>query len=238
MSIIKSKLLLTVFLGLFISQVQADELAMDHGAAIYHAFWLEMQHGGGSEADKSHVEWDGWVGSDDHKLWLKGDLEAEQGELEESEIWAMYSRNVSDFWDLQLGLRHDSQPVSTRYAVIGFNGLAPYLFETQAHLFVSDYGDVSARLRQKNHLLFTQRLGLEPYYQLDFTAQNVERQSLGRGLSDGELGIKLFYEITRKLVPYIDLNYERKFGRTASIAKNAGERVEDWTTSIGIKFLF
>ena len=238
MIITKTNLILALLLTLFISHAHADDLHDDHGAAIYHALWFEAQHGGGSEGDKSHIEWDGWVGGDTHKLWLKGELEGHKGKLEESEFWAMYSRNVADFWDLQLGLRHDSQPESTSYAVFGFNGLAPYLFETQAHLFVSDYGDVSARLKQKNHLLFTQRFGFEPYYQLDFTAQNVERQSLGRGLSEGKVGIKFFYEITRKLVPYIDLKYERKFGRTASIASNAGERDEDWVASLGIKILF
>lgn len=238
MIITKTNLIFAAVFGLFIGQVHADDMHDDHGGATYHAFWLEAQHGGGSEGDKSHVEWDGWVGGDIHKLWLKGKLEGHKGRLEESEVWAMYSRNVADFWDLQLGLRHDSQPESTSYAVLGFNGLAPYLFETQAHLFVSDYGDVSARLKQKNHLLFTQRFGFEPYYELNFTAQNVDRQSIGRGLSDGEIGVKVFYEITRKFVPYIDLKYERKFGRTASIARNAGEREEGWVASLGIKFLF
>ncbi len=237
MTIIKINLFIAVF-GLFITNAFAEDIHDEHGGATYHAFWLEAQHGGGSEGDKSHVEWDGWIGGDTHKLWLKGELEGHKGRLEESEVWALYSRNVADFWDLQLGLRHDSQPESTSYAVVGFDGLAPYLFETQAHLFVSDDGDVSARLKQKNHLLFTQRFGFEPYYELNFNAQNVARQSLGRGLSDGEIGVKVFYEITRKLVPYIDLRYERKFGRTASIARNAGEREEDWVASLGIKFLF
>lgn len=226
------------FLTLLVLPVQADVIHAEHGAALYHAFWFEAQHGGGSEGDKSHAEWDGWIGGDNNKLWLKGELEAHKGRLEESEFWVMYSRNIATFWDIQLGLRHDSQPQSTRYTVVGFNGLAPFLFETQAHLFVSDYGDVSARLRQKNHLLFTQRFGVEPYYQFDFTAQNVERQALGRGLSGGELGIKLFYEINRKIVPYVDLKYERKFGRTASIASKNDERDEDWIASIGIKLLF
>ena len=232
MATINIKLFIALCFGLLAANLQASDLHDDHGGAIYHAFWLEAQHGGGSEGDKSHVEWDGWIGGDTHKLWLKGELEAHKSQLEESEVWALYSRNVADFWDLQLGLRHDSQPQSTSYATIGFNGLAPYLFETQAHLFVSDYGDVSFRLKQKNHLLFTQRFGFEPYY------QNVARQSLGRGLSEGELGVKVFYEINRKLVPYVDFKYERKFGRTASIARNDGERQEDWLVSLGIKLLF
>ncbi len=232
------KIMFIAVFGLFFTHAHAEDIHDEHGGATYHAFWLEAQHGGGSEGDKSHVEWDGWVGGDVHKLWLKGELESHKGQLEESEVWAMYSRNIADFWDLQLGLRHDSQPELTSYAVLGFNGLAPYLFETQAHLFFSDYGDVSFRLKQKNHLLFTQRFGFEPYYELNFNAQNVDRQSLGRGLSDGEIGVKVFYEITRKLVPYIDLRYEQKFGRTASIAQNAGEREEDWVLSLGVKLLF
>ena len=242
MIITKSNLILSIVLSLFISSSHADEHYDGHGheheSQLFHALWFEAQHGGGSEGDKTHIEWDGWIGGDYHKLWLKGELEGHKGKLEQSEVWALYSRNVHDFWDAQLGLRVDTQPESTRYLTLGFNGLAPYLFETQAHLFISDYGDVSARLKQKNHLLFTQRFGFEPYYQLDFTAQNVERQELGRGLSEGEIGVKLFYEITRKVVPYLDLKYERKFGRTASIARNADENEEDWIASVGIKLLF
>ncbi|AFJ03223.1 Copper resistance protein B [Methylophaga frappieri] len=226
-------ILATVF-SLFGLAVNADALHDDHGGALYHALWLELQRGN----DQSHVEWQGWSGGDTHKLWLQGETESHDGKLESSEIWFMYSRHVAAFWDFQIGLRHDTQPTSTSYATLGFNGLAPYLFVTQSHVFVSEQGDVSARLEQKNHLLFTQRFGIEPYYQLDFSAQDVPENDLGSGLNQGELGIKLFYEIHRKLVPYLDLNYTRKFGQTADYAKQHDAETADWTVSLGISLLF
>ena len=106
-----------------------------HPSPVFHAFWLEAQHGGGSENSVTDVELDGWIGGDRHKLWLKTDIKQHKGTLQESEFWAMYSRNVSEFWDFQTGIRLDTQPDSTGYFTLGVSGLAPYFLKTQAHLF-------------------------------------------------------------------------------------------------------
>ena len=120
----------------------------------------------------------------------------------------------------------------------GFEGLAPYFFETEAHLFVSDEGDVSARLRQENDFLITQRLILQPYLEANFYAQDVADKEIGAGLSNGEIGLQTRYEITRKFAPYLDLRYERKFGETSSIAKSNGEDNNDFIAAIGLRIMF
>lgn len=217
-----------------------EELAVHatHGGDFFHAFILETEIGKGSEGTVGAWELDGWIGGDYNKLWIKSEGEKSDGETEQLGLWALYSRNVADFWDLQAGIRHDTQPESTSYAVFGVEGLAPYFFETEAYLFLSDEGDLSARLRQGNEFLITQRLILEPYLEANLFAQDVPEQDIGAGLADAELGLQTRYEITRKFAPYVDVHYERKFGETSSIAKGHGEENDDYVASIGLRLMF
>ncbi|HBR68053.1 MAG TPA: copper resistance protein B [Rhodospirillaceae bacterium] len=209
-----------------------------HGSEIWHMFTLETDYGGGEHGPIASWDLDGWVGTDEDKLWLKSEGENEDGTTEEAEFWALYSRNVAEFWDVQAGIRHDTKPVSTTYAVFGMNGIAPYHFETEAHLFVSDKGDISARIRQENEFLLTQRLIIEPYAEINLFAQDVEEQEVGAGLSSGEIGLQTRYEITRKFAPYVDFHYERKFGETSSIAKEHGEDNDNFIAALGVRFMF
>lgn len=215
-----------------------DQASHDHGSEIYHAFGLEADTGAGSEGAISSWDLDGWIGSDENKLWLKSEGEVSEGATEQAEFWGLYSRNVSTFWDAQVGIRHDFQPESTSYLTLGFEGLAPYFFETEAHFFISDEGDVSARIRQENDFLITQRLILQPYAEINLFAQDVEEQHIGAGLANAELGIQTRYEITRKFAPYVDVRYERKFGETSSIAKNNGEENDDFIAAVGLRLMF
>lgn len=210
-----------------------------HGGEIYHAFKLETSLGHSTSGDDLQ-EWDfdGWIGTDEDKLWLKSEGERVKGEFESSEFWALYSRNVSDFWDAQIGIRYDDQPNPVGYAVMGVNGLAPYFFETQAHLFVSEEGDVLARLRQENEFLITQILILEPFLELNFSANDIPDQEIGAGLTTGEIGLQTRYEITRAFAPYLEIKHERKFGETSSIAKSHGENNHATIGSVGVRFLF
>ncbi|MFN3828328.1 MAG: copper resistance protein B [Micavibrio sp.] len=209
-----------------------------HGSEIWHMFTLETAYGAGEHGPVYSWDLNGWIGTDENKLWLKSEGENEDGTTEQAEFWAMYSRNISDFWDFQAGLRHDTQPVSTSYLVLGFEGLAPYFFETEAHLFISDKGDVSARLRQENEFLLTQRLILEPYAEINLFAQDVEDQDIGAGFSNGEIGLQTRYEITRKFAPYVDVKYERKFGETSSIAKREEGDNDNFIAALGFRFMF
>lgn len=209
-----------------------------HGSETYHAFRLETDYGAGQDDPVASWDFDGWIGTDENKLWLKSEGENSDGTTEQAEFWALYSRNVAEFWDLQAGIRHDTQPHSTSYAVFGIEGLAPYFVETEAHLFVSDEGDVSARLRREHDLLLTQRLIFQPYVEINLSAQDVEEQEIGAGLTEGEIGLQTRYEITRKFAPYVDLRYERKFGETSSIAKDNGEDNDDFIGAVGLRLMF
>ncbi|MCC6597550.1 MAG: copper resistance protein B [Alphaproteobacteria bacterium] len=209
-----------------------------HGSETYHMARLETDYGAGQHGPVARWDLDGWIGTDENKIWLKSEGEISDGTTEQAEFWGMYSRNVATFWDVQMGLRHDTRPKSTSYAVFGMEGLAPQFFETEVHLFLSDQGDITARIRQENDFLLTQRLILQPYVEINLAAQDVEEQDIGAGFVDGEIGLQTRYEITRKFAPYIDVRYERKFGETSSIAKKQGEDNDDVIGAVGIRLMF
>jgi copper resistance protein B len=212
---------------------------MDMGSQIFHMIKLETDVGGSTNGTLSKWDLDGWIGTDYNKLWLKSEGESLDGKTpDKAEYWAMYSHNISTFWDAQIGLRYDDKPNSTTYFTAGFQGLAPYSFETEAHLFISDNGYVSARIREKNDFLITQRLITQPYAEINLSAQDVTKQKTGAGFTDGNIGIQTRYEFTRKFAPYIDLRYERKFGETSTIAKKFGETQDDAIASIGLRLMF
>lgn len=239
----RTKILTAFLLLIFSTPALAEEKPHhpadhQHGSEIWHAFRLETDYGAGQEGPVASWDLDGWIGTDENKLWLKSEGERSDGHLEQAEFWALYSRNIAEFWDAQAGIRHDTQLTSTTYLALGLEGLAPYFFETEAHLFVSDEGDVTARLREENDFLLTQRLILQPYAEINLSAQNVEEQEIGAGFTESEIGLQTRYEITRKFAPYVDLRYERKFGETASIAEDEGEDNDDFIAAIGVRFMF
>lgn len=191
------------------------------------------------DADPYALEAQGWIGRDLDKLWIKADVEHEDGGTEEAEIQALYSRAIAPFWDLQAGLRHDMEPDPDRdWGVIGIQGLAPYFFEVDAALFVGASGDTAARLSAEYEWLFTQRLVLSPEVTVNFYGQDDARREIGSGLSDAQAGLRLRYEIRREFAPYIGVNWTRSFGDTADFAREHGDVTSDFQWVVGIRAWF
>ena len=190
--------------------------------------------------------WDGigWVGGDYQRLWIKteGDVGLDTGDGE-AELQLLYGKLISPFFDLQAGIKYDqvysSEGGPARASgVIGIQGLAPYIFEVDASVFVSQDGDVSARLGAEYQLLLTQRLILQPELETNLAIQDVEEFGVGSGLNDIELGLRLRYEISRKFAPYAGVNWTRKFGDTAELAREEGESTDNFTLVGGLRLLF
>jgi len=242
MHTIKTFALVTALAALVATSARAEDMGHDmekeHGGQIFHMFRLETDYGGSKDGGISSWDLDGWIGTDENKLWLKSEGEHKDGKLENAEFWVLYSRNVATFWDAQVGLRYDIEPTSTGYLVLGINGLAPYWFETEAHLFISNKGDVNARLHGENDFLITQKLILQPYGEINLFAQDVPERDVGAGFSDGKIGLQTRYEFTRKFAPYVDVHYGRKFGETSSIAKGNGEDNDELVGTIGLRLIF
>lgn len=214
------------------------EMQQEHGGEIMHMFRLETDYGTTRDGGVGNWDGEGWIGTDENKLWLKTEGEYADGKIKEGEAWALYSRNIATFWDAQAGIRQDFGASPNTYATFGFTGLAPYYFETEAHLFVSKDGDVTARFRQENDVLLTQKLIVQPYVEVNLSAQDVPEMDMGAGIVDGKVGLQTRYEFTRKFAPYVDVSYGRKFGETASIAGNNGEDKDELVGSVGLRLMF
>ncbi|KQX24862.1 MULTISPECIES: copper resistance protein B [unclassified Sphingomonas] len=186
--------------------------------------------------------WDGqaWFGGDIHRFALMSEGEATRGQgVEAGEVQALYSRAVDPYWNLQAGVRQDIQHGPDRtYATVGVEGVAPYWFDLEARLFLSNRGDVLARLEGHYDQRLTQRLILQPRVEINLAAQDVAGSGIGSGLSTVEAGLRLRYEIVREFAPYVGFNWERRFGDTARFARLAGEDVTTKGLVAGIRFWF
>lgn len=188
------------------------------------------------EVDPYVLEAQAWIGKDLHKLWFKTDIESVDGETEEAEIQALYSRAIAPFWDLQWGVRLDLKPTPEReWGVIGIQGLAPYFFEIDAAMFIRDSGDIAARLSAEYEWMLTQKVVLSPEISVNFYGQNDLHRLTGSGLSDGQAGLRLRYEIRRKFAPYIGVNWTKSFGNTADFVRDHGKPTSDTQWVAGIR---
>lgn len=209
-----------------------------HEGHVLHAFSLDGDMSHSREGNLITWDGDGWIGGDINRLWLKTEGEIAKGNAMQAELWAMYGHNIHPFWDAQIGLRHDFESRDVTYLVAGVEGLAPYFFDTNAHVFVSEKGDVSARLKQEIDLPITQRLITQPHLELNVFAQDVPELETAAGLAEAEIGLQTRYEITRTFAPYLDINYTRKVGETADLARRNNEPADDLTLRVGLRLKF
>ncbi|MBE0704155.1 MAG: copper resistance protein B [Afipia sp.] len=202
-----------------------EEARRENGGGIaWRAFANLLEYQPGSAGG---YRWDGeaWIGGDINRFVLKSEGEGSRRDgLETAEVQALYSRAVGVYTDLQFGVRYDFAPTPSRaYATVGFESLAPYWFEVTGALFLSNKGELMARLEGTHDLYLTQRFVLQPRVELNFAAQNSPEIKVGSGLSTAEVGLRLRYEIRREFAPYIGVSYSQKAGTTADYARAEGK---------------
>lgn len=222
---------------LSLSGVSAEELDNQ----IFTSFQLDQNEYRLSDGDDAYVwEAQGWVGTDYDKAVLKSEGGVlTDGDLVSAEVQLLYSRNIADFWDWQIGVRYDFEPQPDRaFAVLGVQGLAPQFIELDTALFISEDGDVSGRIEAEYDLLLTQRLILQPSVELNIAAQEVKELGIGSGPTDVELGLRLRYEVLREFAPYIGVNYERALFDTADFIREEGGDVDALSFLSGIRIFF
>lgn len=228
----------TTFAATCAAVLFAAPAAAQHDDLLLYMARGEIDIADADEGTRTGWDIEAWAGGDEDKLWLKSEGALIGGDTHEAEAQILFSHMISEFWNLQAGLRHDWEPSSLTHLVLGVEGLSPYFFETDAALFLSEDGDLTARLEQSIDLLITQQLILEPHAELHLAADDVPELGLGAGLTHVEAGLQLRYEITRKFAPYIDVVYERALGETAILSRAFGEDVEETTLRAGIRFWF
>ncbi|MFT4021179.1 MAG: copper resistance protein B [Acinetobacter sp.] len=201
---------------------QSDDAMHLHGSEIYTATtlenkWLLDKHGQG----ELQTELESWIGTDENKLFIKGDFSKAESERQAYDVKALYSRNIATFWDAQAGLRyrydgHKVRDQDAFDAVVGFHGLAPYFFETDAYAYVGQNQYVGLSLEAKRDILLTQKLIAEPFIKAQIVLHDNAEIAQKSGLSHAEVGVQTRYEINKQFMPFVEIGYAYDQGLKAS----------------------
>jgi copper resistance protein B len=206
---------------------------------------FEYQNGDNGEDE---AVWDGqaWYGNGTDRVWVSSEGEytvngGEGGEIENFDV--QYSHRFAPFWDVQAGVGYQTTfgpgPDRDRgFAVVGLQGLAPYWFEVDTDLRLSEDGDASLGLEAEYDWQLTQRWVLQARGETSLAFSEVEEFGVGEGLTGITTGLRLRYEIAREFAPYVGVSYRELLGDTADLAEAEGEDSDRLSAVVGIRWWF
>ncbi|MFC2995756.1 copper resistance protein B [Acinetobacter sichuanensis] len=228
---------------------QGHDHRKEHGAQIYaistiDTKWLVNEDGEG--ALKSEIETR--IGTDENKLFIKIHTDKAESHDAHFDAKVLYSRMIADFWDVQAGVRYRSQKVELDHhvkdseeqldAVIGLHGMAPYFFETDAYFYAGEENYSGLSLETERDLLLTQKLIFKPYLDLDVVFSDDSKYAKKSGLSSLTTGIETRYEISKKVMPYLDIAYEYSKGNDETPWQVESDSEQGWLYGAGVRFKF
>jgi len=191
--------------------------------------------------DASFTAWDATArfGRDFDALVINSEGEYADGVVEHARSELLWSHAVANFWDTQVGWRHDSGTAPDQdWLAVGVSGLAPYWFEVGATAYLGKGGQTALRLEGEYELLITQRLILQPRAELTAYGKRDAAQGVASGPSDITAGVRLRYEFSRQFAPYVGVEWNRQLGGTADIARADGEDTRSTRWVAGLRFWF
>ena len=191
----------------------------------------------------NELRWDGeaWIGTDMNRLWLKSEGFSTNSAVSDGDHEALYDRPIPHmrYFDAQAGVRADLDSGPHRaWAALGIEGLAPDFFRFAPTLYIRDGGRVAARVSGSYDLFLSQRWVLQPEAEVNFYSEDDQARNVGSGLSDLDTGVRLRYEISRKVAPYVGFAYNRKYGNSARYARKAGETASDPRFVFGLRLWY
>jgi copper resistance protein B len=184
----------------------------------------------------------GWTGGDVNRIWFKTEgFASAVPRQREGEVSLLYGKLVKPFYDLQVGVRYVpglGTKAPRTYAVVGYQGLAPYNFDVEPSLFISQSGKISARFTGSYDVPFSQRLILQPRLETNIALQSDAPAGIGSGIENVEFGVRLRYEIRRELAPYVGIEWLQKFGQTHVFALRDGPDRRQFPLVAGLRIWF
>ena len=161
-----------------------------------------------------------WYGETFDHFVLKTEGELHGSSLEESKSELLWSYAATRFWDAQFGVRIDNGNGPSRsWLAAGVQGLAPYWFDVHATAFVGEKGRTAFSFEAEYEARLSQKLTLKPRIDFNIYGKADREKSIGSGLSNSVLGLRLQYQINRQFAPYLGVEQEAKFGETADFAR-------------------
>ena len=195
-----------------------------------------------AELDASErFDWEvaAWAGRSLRRVWLRSEGERTSGITSHADVELLAGVAIARWWEIVAGARHDFEPGPDRtWAALGVQGIAPYGFDLEATAYLGDGGRTALRIDAADTFAITPRLILEPALELDWHGSADRERGFGRGLSRGELALRLRYEIRREIAPYVGLVREKAFGDTADLRRAVGRDPDDTRLVAGIRLWF
>jgi len=181
----------------------------------------------------------GWFGKDYDRLVIKAEGDHANGRIQDARTEILWGHAIASFWDAQAGARHDSGTGPDRsWLAVGVQGLAPYWFEVDATAYLGENSRTALRLGAEYELLLTQRLIAQSHAEVNAYGKDDAARDIGSGLSDGAVGLRVRYEITRQFAPYLGVDRSWKFSKTGDLARAAGEPTDETRWVAGVRFWF
>jgi copper resistance protein B len=211
-----------------------------HDTGVHFMVLVDQLEWQGSRAGTGAI-WDTktWVGGDLNRIWLRSEADYQDGKFDDAEGHLLLGRNVTEWWSLVGGVRHDFTPGPARtWAAIGMQGLAPQWFDVEATAYLGESARTALRLEIEYDLLLTDRLVVQPLIELNAFGKADPDRRIGAGLSTVEFGARFRYEIRRELAPYAGLVWHRKVFETGDLAREQGEDAGGWRFASGVRFWF
>ena len=211
---------------------------------VYYGIQIEEFEIRRGDEGEDVAAWDGsaFIGPDEYKLRLlsEGEYDLDARKFETLETQLVGEMPISDFFDIKAGIRLDAPQGPNRcYGVLGISGLAQQWVEIDANVFLSEKGDVSARLDAEYELLLTNRLILTPTASIDLAFADDAGIEIQSGFTSLELGLRLSYDVVERVFsPYIGLTYETRLGDTRELIAAQSEDTSAWSIVAGAKFTF
>ena len=180
------------------------------------------------------------IGNGPHRLWLASTGSGLfHGGVDYVGAQALYSHPILEAGlAVQAGVQRDFLRPHRTYAVLGLQGNVSEPLYVGAFGYLSTKGEVTGSLYAYYDWEPVHNLVLQPYAGIDFAAQDVPALGLGRGATGLELSARLRYRLAEPFAPYVGISYERLLGRTARLARLAGEDPDTAALVFGIRSYF
>lgn len=215
-------------------------MMVENGGQTFSYLRLNGEYSARKGRDGYSVDGKFWYGGDINRLHIRGGFSGDVGKgVDDGDIAVLYSRAIDAYFNIEGGIKQElGEGPKRTYASIGFSGLAPYWFELESALMVSDKGDFTAHIEAEYDQLITQKLVLQPAFELGLSAQNVAEKGLGSGITEVGASLRLRYEFVRAFAPYVGVSWNQKIGGTADFVRAAGEKASSTKFVFGLRTWF
>lgn len=210
-----------------------------HAPSLQRYVLLDRLEGWNRDAGNGQAwEASAWFGGDIDRLWLRSEGERTHGRTSSADVEALYGHAISPWWDVLAGVRQELGHDHRSWAALGLQGQAPYKFEVAATLYLGAGGASALRLESEYDVLLSNRLILQPRIEGTLLLSDDDHRQLDAGAESVEAGLRLRYEITRRIAPYIGWSHQRRFGAAARRAGSDDEPARDSHIVAGLRIWF